>query len=145
MLVLVGKKDINYERLEQQSRADLINNIVFTDFVSESQLRWLYENCSAYVFPSLSEGFGLPAIEAMVHGAPVVSSDATCLPEIYGDAALYFDPLDTTDMANKIEELLENKKLAKDLIEKGYKQAAKYSWERMAKQTLIVYEKALKD
>lgn len=145
MLVFVGKKDINYERMEKRVKADSINNVLFTDFVSESQLRWLYENCSAYVFPSLSEGFGLPAVEAMIHGAPVVSSNATCLPEIYGDAALYFDPLDITDMANKIEKILRNKKLAKDLIEKGYKQAAKYSWERMAKQTLIIYEKALKD
>jgi glycosyltransferase involved in cell wall biosynthesis len=111
--------------------------------VSEGQLRWLYENCAAYVFPSLSEGFGLPGLEAMVHGAPVVSSNATCLPEVYGEAAHYFDPLDVDDIASKIGETLDNEALRSNLIKKGKEQAAKYSWRRTAEQTLEVYEKAL--
>lgn len=143
-LALVGKKDANYDRLEAGAKAKGIKNIIFTDFVSEGQLRWLYENTAAYVFPSLSEGFGLPPMEAMNHGAPVVSSNATCLPEIYGDSVLYFNPLDVNDMADKIDKVLSDPKLSQELVKKGHKLLTKYSWEKMAKQTLAVYEKALK-
>jgi glycosyltransferase involved in cell wall biosynthesis len=143
VLVLAGKKDANYRRIESEMASRTVKNVVFTDFVTEGRLRWLYENCSAYVFPSLSEGFGLPGLEAMMHGAPVVSSDATCLPEIYGDAAHYFDPLDTQAMAYAINEVLTDKDLRLSLIKKGRVQAAKYSWRRMAEQTLDVYQKAL--
>ncbi|MEI9913704.1 MAG: glycosyltransferase family 1 protein [Candidatus Saccharibacteria bacterium] len=144
-LVLVGKKDANYDLIEAQAKSKVIKNIIFTDFVSEGQLRWLYENCGAYVFPSLSEGFGLPAMEAMVHGAPVASSNATCLPEVYGEAVQYFNPTDVNDMADNIARVLDDKELRDKLIKKGRKQAAKYSWERMAKQTLAVYDKVLND
>lgn len=142
-LVLAGKKDDNYQRIEAGVDAKGIKNVLFTDFVSDGQLRWLFENCEAYVFPSLSEGFGLPALEAMLLGAPVVSSNATCLPEVYGDAAHYFDPLSIESMADAINEVLTDKKLRQDLIAKGSVQAAKYSWRRMAEQTLQVYFRAL--
>lgn len=142
-LVLAGKKDANYALHEATIRTKQIPNVIFTDFISDGQLRWLYEHCKAYVFPSLSEGFGLPGLEAMKHGAPVVSSNATCLPEVHGDAAHYFDPHDVTDIAAKIGEVLDDPILREDLIKKGRKQAAKYSWERMAKQTLAVYNHAL--
>ncbi len=98
-----------------------------------------------YVFPSLSEGFGLPALEAMQHGAPVASSNATCLPEVYGDAAHYFDPLDVQDMVEKIQQIMDDSDLRKQLIKKGRHQAAKYSWQRMAEQTLEVYQSVLGD
>lgn len=143
MLVLAGKKDANYERIETQVHRQGIKGVVFTGFVSEGRLRWLYENCSAYVFPSLSEGFGLPGLEAMLHGAPVVSSNATCLPEVYGEAAYYFDPQDTQAMSDAINEVLTNKELRQQLIYEGKVQAAKYSWQRMAEQTLEIYKKAL--
>lgn len=143
MLVLAGKKDANYERIEADVRRQAIKGVVFTDFVSEGRLRWLYENCAAYVFPSLSEGFGLPGLEAMLHDAPVVSSNATCLPEVYGDAAHYFDPLDTQAMADAINEVLTDQALRKSLIKKGKAQAGKYSWQSTAEQTLEVYKKAL--
>lgn len=143
MLVLAGRKDANYERIEDDAYVHAVKNLYFTGFVSDKQLRWLYERCEAYVFPSLSEGFGLPGLEAMRHGAPVVSSNATCLPEIYGNGAHYFDPTDVQGMADAIDEVLTDKKLRKDLIKKGYAQADKYSWRRMAEQTLEVYKKTL--
>ena len=142
-LVLAGKKDVLYKRLEKTIRSKAIKNIIFTDFVTDGQLRWLYEHAEAYVFPSLSEGFGLPGLEAMVHGCPVVSSNATCLPEVYGDAAHYFDPENTEDMATKILEVISDKNLSKSLVKKGYKQAAKYSWKKTAEQTLEVYKRVL--
>ncbi|HCM52276.1 TPA: glycosyl transferase family 1 [Candidatus Saccharibacteria bacterium] len=159
-LVLAGQPDKNYELLQkyvesknQAGQAELAEGerspardenrlgarILFLGFVSDGQLRWLYENTAAYVFPSLSEGFGLPGLEAMVHGAPVASSNATCLPEIYGDGAHYFDPLNTDDMVAKINEVLDNFQLSTNLIARGKKQAAQYSWAKTAAQTLEVY------
>jgi glycosyltransferase involved in cell wall biosynthesis len=141
-LVLAGKKDANYRRIEANVK---VPNIVFTDFITDGQLRWLYENCQAYVFPSLSEGFGLPGLEAMAHGAPVVSSNATCLPEIYGAAAHYFDPFDVNAMAAAIGHVLADADLRAEMIKRGHAQVKKYSWKRTAKQTLAVYDKVLKN
>jgi glycosyltransferase involved in cell wall biosynthesis len=143
-LVLAGKKDANYRRIEALIESRDVKNILFTDFVTEGQLRWLYEHCAAYVFPSLSEGFGLPGLEAMTHGAPVVSSNATCLPEIYGEAAHYFDPQDIQAVADAINEILTDKQLREQLVSIGQQQVKKYSWQRMAEQTLEIYDLALK-
>lgn len=143
-LVFTGKLNSEYEKLRQYSKGKS-SQVLFTDFASEAELKWLYQNTAVYAFPSLSEGFGLPPLEAMINGkAPVVSSNATCLPEVLQDAALYFDPLDVQDMADKIGRVLSNKALSKSLGEKGYKLAQTYSWERMAKQTMEVYKKALR-
>ncbi len=142
-LVLAGKKDILYEQLEKKAKEKGVEGVIFTGLVSEAQLRWLYENTLAYVFPSLSEGFGLPGLEAMAHGAPVVASKATSLPEIYGDAAHYFDPYDASDMAAKIEAVLSDGSLREKLIKAGREQAAKYSWQKTAEQTLDVYKHVL--
>lgn len=142
-LVLVGKTTgvngrpagTNKTWVEQNG----FKNIIFTGFVPDEKLSWLYTNTSAYVFPSLSEGFGLPGLEAMLHGAPVVSSNATCLPEVYGDAAEYFDPLDTSDMASAIRRVVSDTNRRDELIRAGHTQAKKYSWKRMAEQTHQVY------
>jgi glycosyltransferase involved in cell wall biosynthesis len=142
-LVLAGKKDANYQRIEASVKN--LPNIIFTDFIADGQLRWLYENCQAYVFPSLSEGFGLPGLEAMAHGAPVISSNATCLPEVYGDAAHYFDPTDVNAMTAAIGHVLSDETLRKEMIKKGHEQVKKYSWKKTAEQTLAVYEKVLKN
>lgn len=143
-LVFAGKTDAEFVKLQKYaSHMASGQRIIFTGFVSEGQLRWLYENAQAYVFPSLSEGFGLPGLEAMHYDLPVVSSNATCLPEVYGSAALYFDPLNVNDIADKIAQVLDDPKLAKDLATKGQQQLKKYSWARMAQQTLEVFEKAL--
>ncbi len=144
-LVFVGKKDTLYKRLEKYTNSQGAIDVVFTDFVSEGQLRWLYEHTAAYVFPSLSEGFGLPPLEAMTHGAPVVSSNATCLPEINGSAAHYFDPENVDDMTSKINDVLTKPSLRSELVKKGQIQVKKYSWARMAEETLAVYRKVLED
>lgn len=142
-LALAGKNDELYSRHEQYVHRQGIKDVVFTGFVSEGELRWLYEKCQAYIFPSLSEGFGLPGLEAMAHGAPVISSNATCLPEIYQDAAYYFDPTNIEAIANAIDNVLIDKSLRADLIKKGHEQVKKYSWRCMAEQTLAVYEQVL--
>ena len=143
-LVLVGKKDFNYRNHEKRIIRENIQNVIFTDFVSDQQLKWLYQNTAVYCFPSLSEGFGLPGLEAMRHGAPVVSSDQTSLPEVHGDAAHYFDPYSTASIAKAIDEVLQNDSLRSELVKKGSERVKLFSWERMAKQTLEVYKSALK-
>ena len=144
-LVLAGKQEFFFDRLKKTKidKSKFADSIITPGFIKDSQLNWLYENAECYVLPSLSEGFGLPGLEAMAHGCPLVSSNATCLPEVYGNAAHYFDPENVDDMAKKISEVLENKKLQAKLVRKGYKQLKNYSWEKMAKETLAVYEKVL--
>jgi len=144
LLVLAGKTDDNYRTLQKfASEINLTSQVYFTDFVSDAELRWLYEHAQAYVFPSLNEGFGLPGLEAMCYSLPVISSDATCLPEIYKDAALYFSPTDVSDMAAKIIEVTSDPALRADLAERGNKLVKTYSWHTMAQQTLALYEEAL--
>lgn len=140
-LALAGKKDSNYARHETYVNEHGIKNVVFTGFISDEQLRWMYENTAVYCFPSLSEGFGLPGLEAMLHGAPVASSTATCLPETHGDAARYFDPFSVEDIAKSIDDILSDDKLRNELVKKGKKHVKTFSWQRMAEQTLAVYEK----
>jgi len=142
-LILVGKKNDSIRANEAYFTNKGYANILFTDFIPDEQRDWLYSQAAAYIFPSLMEGFGLPGLEAMGYGVPVVSSNATCLPEVYGDAAHYFNPLDTHDIARAIEEVLTNEQLAQNLIQKGFKQLDKYSWQRMAEQTLDVYQHVL--
>jgi len=143
-LVLVGRREYHLKQLKRWAKSKpFFADIVFTGFVEDAELKWLYRHAKAYVFPSLSEGFGLPGLEAMVDGCPVVSSDATCLPEVYGPAAHYFNPEDVSDMVTKIEDVLGNSRLRGRLIEKGYEQIKKYSWRKMAEQTLAVYKALL--
>lgn len=142
-LILVGKKNDAVLANERYFTERGYKNILFTDFIDDTQRDWLYTQARAYVFPSLMEGFGLPGLEAMGYGAPVVSSNATCLPEVYGDAALYFDPTDVTSMALTIGQVINNDDLRKNLIKKGHTKVATYSWQRMAEQTLAVYEQVL--
>lgn len=142
-LVLVGKKNASTLTNETYFNQRMYQNILFTNFVEDNQLSWLYSHASAYVFPSLMEGFGLPGLEAMSYGTPVVSSSATCLPEVYGPAAHYFNPLDTSDMAEAIDQVLSDDTIRTRLSKAGYKQIKKYSWKKMAKETHAIYMKTL--
>ena len=142
-LVLAGKRDALFKRYERDIARMGLPDVHFTGKVSDGQLRWLYEHTAAYIFPSLSEGFGLPGLEAMMQGAPVVSSSATSLPEIYGDAARYFDPRDPEDMVKAIKTVLTKPDVRKALVQAGARQAKKYSWRRMAEQTLDAYKYVL--
>ena len=139
-LVFVGKPNPYGEKTKEWAEQQKFKNIVYTGFVNDGELAWLYKNCGAYIFPSLMEGFGLPGLEAMTYDAPVVSSNTTSLPEVYGNAAHYFDPENVDEMAEKIKDVLTDEKLRKKLIANSKKQLKKFSWERMAKQTLDVYK-----
>lgn len=143
-LILVGKKTAAHLKNETYFAGKEYRNILFTDFISDAERDWLYTKCTAYVFPSLMEGFGLPGLEAMRYGAPVASSNATCLPEVYGDAAHYFTPTDTDDIARAIDDITSDSTLRNLLIKRGHAQVMHYSWEKTAKETLAVYMNAVK-
>ncbi len=139
-LVLAGNQDAIYKKFIEEVRSITPADTHFLGYVSDAGLAWLYEKAKLYVFPSLSEGFGLPGLEAMSKGLPVVSSSATCLPEIYGDAAAYFDPQNPQQAAHIIDRVLTDIPLRSELIKKGHAQAKHYSWQKMAEQTLKLYE-----
>jgi glycosyltransferase involved in cell wall biosynthesis len=147
LLVLVGRLGgkngppllINKEWAQKQD----FEGIIYTDFIPDSEMLWLLRHCQAYVFPSLMEGFGLPGLEAMIAGAPLVSSNATVMPEVYQDGAYYFDPTSIEDMTQKIDDVLSNTQLRTRLIKRSQEIVRTYSWKRMATQTHEVYMKAL--
>ncbi len=139
-LVIGCARNIFLEKLLSQMKQEkLEEDVCVPGFIATEDLICLYQSAEAYVFPSLSEGFGIPPLDAMTSGLPVVSSNASCLPEIYGDAAHYFDPFDEKDLAQKIEDVLISKKLRQELIEKGFQRAKMFSWKKMAQETLSVY------
>jgi len=116
-------------------------NVVFTDFVSDEELVGLYKQAKLYVFPSLYEGFGLPPLEAMTYGVPVASSNSSCLPEILGEAAIYFDPENFEQMAEVIQTGLTNEDVRYDLSIKAPEELKRYSGEKLARETLVVYRR----
>ena len=142
-LVIIGSRDQTSRDLEQWAIGKGYSQFEFFGFASDEQLAWFYSHCALYAFPSFMEGFGLHALEAMKHGAPVASSNATCLPEVLGSAALYFNPASPQDMAQQIATILDNKTVRASLIKKGSQQVKKYSWKRMAQQTLDAYNQIL--
>lgn len=143
-LAFVGREDPKYPRLKQKVvELNLAKSVKVTGFVEDEDLPMIYNCANLFVMPSLSEGFGLPGLEAQACGVPVVSSKKTCLPEVYGKGAIYFDPLDTRDMAEKIQEVLQNRKLADELVREGIENAKKFTWENTAQKTLAVYREIL--
>lgn len=150
-LVLVGKEDYFYRRVQAEARVlnlwqreNKNSPVVFSGYVPDAQLEVLYQEARGYVFPSLYEGFGLPPLEAMSKGCPVLSSDRSSLPEVLGAAALYFNPEDADDFLSKVRLLLNDANLRADLIARGRAQVKKYSWWQCAQETLTVYRRILR-
>lgn len=144
--VIVGRKGWLYEDiLKAPQKYGVEERVKFLDFVPDEDLPQLYHNAQCFLWPSLYEGFGLPVVEAMAHGTPVITSNTSSLPEAGGDAAVYVDPKDTDDIAKKLKEVLESKKLREDMKTKGKKHVATFSWEKAARETLqILQETAMK-
>jgi glycosyltransferase involved in cell wall biosynthesis len=138
--VMVGKSDYFYQRLNKLVTDNKITNIIFAGEVDEKHLNVIYQESKLYVFPSLYEGFGLPPLEAMRMDIPVVSSNSSCLPEILGEAAYYFDPRGVSEISESIEKVLTDIHLRQELIEHGQEQIRKYSWIDLAKKTLDIYQ-----
>lgn len=144
-LVVVGKKGWLYEKiLASPANLKILDKVKFLDFVPDDDLPSLYQEALCYILPSLYEGFGLPVLEAMKYGCPVITSNVSSLPEAGGDAALYVDPLDVSDIAEKMMKVIDSKKLRDEMREKGYAHLKKFSWEKTARETLEVLETLVK-
>jgi glycosyltransferase involved in cell wall biosynthesis len=135
-LVVVG-------RLPASVRPERADGVVATGYLDEAALARVLRQADALVFPSLYEGFGLPVLEAMAAGVPVICSNVTAMPEIAGDAAVYFDPRDVGAMASTIALVCRDDALRRDLAARGLVRAAAFSWERAARETLAVYRRVL--
>jgi len=143
-LVLGGKEDPYYPEVRKTwENLGLEKDIIRTGFIDQEELPLFYNAAEIFVIPSFYEGFGLIGLEAMACGTPVVSSNKTSLPEVLGNAAIYFNPDNPEEIAEKIKLVSTNKKLYNELVEKGLKQIEKYSWERMGKETLEIYRSIL--
>ncbi len=141
-LVIVGKLGWLYDEiLQAPKRFGIEKKVKFLNYIQDSDLPYIYAGAEVFVLPSLVEGFGLPVLEAMAAGIPVLVSNRTSLPEVGGNAAIYFNPQNSQEIAQAILQVLTNPKLRKDLVEKGKKQVAKFSWEKTAAQTLRVFER----
>ena len=143
--VIVGKKEgfITGDVVVEKKAAELGNRVHFTGYVDEDLLKQYVVHSDAMVFPSLYEGFGLPPLEAMACGCPVVVSNAASLPEVCGDAAYYVDPYNVESIAEGIYKVLTDETLRQSLIQKGIERAKLFSWEKSAKEYISVFEEVL--
>jgi len=146
-LIIAGrdpKKQIGYLRRLAESEG-VLDDIVFTDFVPHDKVGDLYRNSDVFVFPSAVETFGLPVLEAMACGTPVVASNRTSVPEIVGDAGIIVNPDDIDELAEAVLRVLSDKGLQRSLIQKGYRRAKKFSWDKTARKTLEIFEEVFKE
>lgn len=142
-LIIVGKKDANTISIESALQKQSINNIVFTDYVTREELIVLYENAFSLLFLSKYEGFGLPALEAMANGCPVICSDVTSLPEVVGDAAIKVDPNNILVITEVMKQIYQDSNLRKKLSELSLERAKLFSWEKTANETLAIWSEML--
>lgn len=143
-LVLAGGKGWQNEEIYRAAKESLFaEDIIFTGYISNSERNCLYQNAELFAFPSLYEGFGMPPLEAMHWGCPVVTSDAASMPEICGDAAALVNPLDEEDIVKGIMAVLSDKEYAEGLRKKGYEQEKKFTWETSAQQLISVCKEVL--
>jgi glycosyltransferase involved in cell wall biosynthesis len=144
MLVIAGKVGWNMESFDLGPTAiGLGERVRLLSYVSDEELAWLYEHCTAFVYPSLWEGFGLPVLEALSRGCAVISSKATSLPEVTGEAALLFDPARPDELADRIALLLNDEPTRVLLRQRAKQQAALFSWASAARLTMDVYQRVL--
>jgi glycosyltransferase involved in cell wall biosynthesis len=140
-MVILGRRGWLYEEiLAAPKKYKVEGKVKFLDNVTDEDLPSFYKNAICFVLPSLYEGFGLPVLEAMKYGCPVITSNISSLPEAGGNAALYVDPENVDDIRKKLELIVNDDKLRNELVKKGYEQVKKFSWEKTAKQTLKVLE-----
>ncbi len=139
-LVIVGKPHSDYESIfETAKKSSYKNDIQFVSFVEDADLPALYNQASLFVFPSLNEGFGLPVVEAMASGTPVITSNTTSLPEIAGDAAELVDPENVDEIARAMARVLSTHTLSSAMKERGIKRASRFSWDSMGGTVVRAY------
>ena len=140
-LVIVGKKGWMVDDLfEKIKLKNLDEQIIFTGFVPDNELEIFYKTAKVFLYPSLYEGFGIPVLEAMTTGCPVITSNISSLPEVAGDAAILIDPENSEELSDAVNKLINDVKIREELVKKGFENTKKFSWKKTAKQTLLVFE-----
>ena len=135
-LILAGKNGFGFEEIKKAIKtSEYKNDIILKSYISEKEKNELYQNANAFVLPSFYEGFGLPVLEAMNHGVPVICSKASSLPEITGNAALLIDPNDLEEIAKTINKVFSDNSLREKMIKRGFENVKKFNWEKCAKET----------
>lgn len=143
-LVIAGGKGWLYEDVfSLVEEKQLEEDVVFTGYVDEEDIVPLYNAATLFVYPSLYEGFGLPPLEAMACGTPVITSNVSSLPEVVGDAAITVDPHNINKLSQAINRILDNENLQNEMIQKGIERSKKFTWEKTARETIKIYEKVL--
>lgn len=141
-LVLTGKRGWYYEEIFKRIKdLGLKDKVVITDYVLDEDLPYLYSGARCFIYPSFYEGFGLPVLEALACGCPVITSGVSSLPEVVGESALLVNPGDKKEIVSALNKILSDKELRADLINKGLKQAQNFSWDKSAKSLLEVFNK----
>ncbi|MGH4138456.1 glycosyltransferase family 4 protein [Clostridium sp.] len=140
LVIVGGYKDSSQKLLKLTHELGLDSHVIFTGFVPEEHLPIFYNSCDTFIYPSFYEGFGLPPLEAMNCGTPVIASNLTSIPEVVGDGGILINPYDISEISSAIGNLLSNEKLRSELSSKGLKRASEYSWQNTALNTLKVYE-----
>ena len=143
LLITFGGEKFSNIETDAISKLGLRSDQIIQIFGSDETLASLYKQASCFVYPSLYEGFGIPPLEAMSLGCPVVCSNVSSIPEVVGNAALFFDPENIEQMTQSIEKCLFDSIVRESMVRNGYQQAKKYSWEVTAKKTLEIYTKVL--
>lgn len=139
-LVIVGKKGWKYSHIEEKLKEfKMTDDVIFPGYLSGEDLKKMYACATVFVFPSLYEGFGIPPLEAMACGCPVISSNVASLPEVVGDAGILIDPRNARRMADAVVSLIENDQVRNMLIERGLRRAEKFSWKASAEAALAVF------
>lgn len=138
-LVLAGSEDMNREKLRAIDESPRREDIIRTGWISDAALADYYARASIFAFPSLDEGFGIPVLEAMMAGLPVLTSNRSALPEVAGDAALLVDPMQEEEMASGLKRLASDEGLRADLVVRGYERVKQFRWDRTVTQTITVY------
>lgn len=143
-LVIVCGRSVFWQRLQSKIKEMNVEDLVkMTGFVPDEELGSFYQEALVFTFPSLSEGFGLPGLEAMANSLPLICSDIPVFHEIYENAAEYFNSTESGDMAKKIKEVIIDKEIRNSLIQKGLERVKDFSWQKMASQTLQIYNSVL--
>ncbi|HEX7588352.1 MAG TPA: glycosyltransferase family 1 protein, partial [Anaerolineae bacterium] len=145
-LVLIGARGWKYTNVDQAIEQEkLEDDVIFGDYIPQDELPLCYRAADLFVYPSLYEGFGMPPLDAMSSGTPVVTSNAASLPEVVGDAALQVAPDDEAALADAITRAVTDSALREQMIERGLIQASRFSWARAAQETADVYHAVLKE
>jgi glycosyltransferase involved in cell wall biosynthesis len=143
LVMLDYDREVLQKMLVEIGDPEMMKMIKLTGYVVNTELPAIYSACSVFLYPSLRESFGIPMIEAMASGAPLIASNTSCMPEVAGDAALFIDPFKPGEITDAIIRMLDSEELRQHHVQKGFERASHFSWQKMAEEVIKLYEEIL--